>query len=95
MVHDINTNIATVRYPFNTGGKQTSPPAWATATGQSVFEGELVSSMCIANVMDAYLSLDEDIAIPRALNPQVNKYTYRHGRDVKSSWKVVPSFKKQ
>ena len=45
--------------------------------------------MCIANIMDAYLSLDEPTAIPRAIKPQMNEYTYRHGRDVKSSWKVV------
>ena len=45
--------------------------------------------------MDAYLSLDEPTAIPRALNPEMNKYVLWHGRDVKSSWKVVPSFKNQ
>ena len=86
--------IAQVLYPFNAGVNRTTQPAWVTA-GQAVFEGDLVSSMCIANVMDAYLSLDDAIAIPRALNPQMNEYTYRHGRDVKSSWKVVPSFKNQ
>ena len=83
-----------IQYPFQVGSLKTSPPAWVTA-GQAVFKGDLVSTICIANIMDAYLSLDEPTAIPRAINPQMNKYTYRHGRDVKSSWKVVPSFKNQ
>ena len=60
-----------------------------------VFKGKLVSTICIANIMDAYLSLDEPTALPRAINPQMNKYTYMHGREVKSSWKVVPAFKNQ
>ena len=75
---DINVNIAKAAYPFNAGATKTSPPAWITA-GQAVFKGDLVSSMCIANVMDAYLSLDEPTAIPRALNPQMNKYSYGMG----------------
>ena len=91
---DINIDIAQARYPFKTGASKSSPPAWVTA-GQAVFKGGLVSTICIANVMDAYLSLDEPTAIPRALNPQMNNYVYRHGRDVKSSYKVVPSFKSQ
>ena len=91
---DINTTIAQASYPFNAGASKTSPPAWVTA-GQALFKGHLVSTICIANIMDAYLSLDEPTALPRAINPQMNKYTYRHGRDVKSSYKVVPSFKAQ